>query len=62
VPIFSNLGKDYGNPELLTSARYSSGLLFVIGVGQRTDLLKESCLTLIDALYVIRKKKQFSTC
>jgi len=56
-----SLGKDSRNPGHQTSARYFFGGQFALGAGQQIDLRKEGCLTQINALYVIRKTKQYNT-
>jgi len=57
-----SLGEGCGNPGLQINARFFFGWPFAIGVGRRTGLPEEDCLTQIGALYVIRRMRQSSIC
>ena len=59
----SNLhqGKRFGRVGLHSGASSSFGWLSTIDVGRQTDLLKEACPTRRLVLFVIKRKKPFST-
>jgi hypothetical protein len=56
-----SLGSVYGNPGHLINVRYFFGWQFATGAGQQIDWRKEGCLTLRNALYVIKRTRQFIT-
>jgi hypothetical protein len=59
--IVLNRGKDFGRPGLLRNVNYLFGLQLETKVGLLIIWRRGDCNTLAAALYVTKKRKQFST-